>query len=86
MFMILLKQIHVLDVDEVADVEGDVSALHLSDTLNMPVKPMKIFLGHFEKTVSASFFQNLNFFHFSWHIIWLVRRAATISYWRRDLG
>ena len=26
----------------------------------------------------ASFFQNLNFFHFSWHKIWLVRRAVTI--------
>ena len=25
-----------------------------------------------------SFFQNLNFFHFSWHKIWLVRRAVTI--------
>ena len=26
----------------------------------------------------ASYFQNLNFFHFSWHIIRLVRRAVTI--------
>ena len=26
----------------------------------------------------ASFFQNLNFFHFSWHIIRLVRRVVTI--------
>ena len=34
----------------------------------------------------ASFFQNLNFFHFSWHKIWLVRRAFTIFYWRKDLG
>ena len=26
----------------------------------------------------ASFFQNLNFFHFSWHIIWLVCRQVMI--------
>ena len=25
----------------------------------------------------ASFFQNLHFFHFSWHKIWLLRRAVT---------
>ena len=27
---------------------------------------------------SRSFFQNLNFFHFSWHIIWLLCSAVTI--------
>ena len=26
----------------------------------------------------ASFFKNLNFFHFSWHIIWLVCRAVML--------
>ena len=26
----------------------------------------------------ASFFQNINFFHFSWHKIWLVRHEVTI--------
>ena len=34
----------------------------------------------------ASFFQNLNFFHFSWHVIWLVCRAVTIFYWRKELS
>ena len=26
----------------------------------------------------VSFFQNLNFFHFSWHVIWLVCRVVTM--------
>ena len=35
----------------------------------------------------ASFFQNLNFFHFSWHIIRLVSRMVTIFfYWSKDQG
>ena len=37
----------------------------------------------------ASFFQNLNFFHFSWHVIWLVCRTVTIflpTQWARLSG
>ena len=64
----------------------------LSDTLNMFVKSIENFLETFEKKVSApkmgvcqniptwfwaSYFQNLNFFHFSRHIIRLVRRVLT---------
>ena len=34
-------------------------------------------------TFWASFFQNLNSFHFSWHILWLVCRAVMLFYWRK---
>ena len=65
---------------------------HLSNTLTMSGKPTKNFLGVSEKkfrlksevlseyssVIPASFFQNLNFFRFSWHIFWLVRRMVTI--------
>ena len=65
---------------------------HLSNTLTMSGKPTKNFLGVSEKkfrlksevlseyssVIPGSFFQNLNFFRFSWHIFWLVRRMVTI--------
>ena len=71
----------------------DLCQADLSDTLNMFVKYAENFLEPFGKKVSAqnmgfcqniptwfwaSFFQNLNLFHFSWHIIWLVCRMVTI--------
>ena len=44
--------------------------------------------NHMRKSgIDKFIFQNLNFFDFSWHIIWLVRRAVSIFfYWRKDLG
>ena len=65
----------------------------LSDTLNMFVKSIKKFLEAFEKKFQPKkwgfvrifqpdfelhFFKISTFFHFSWHKIWLVRRAVTI--------
>ena len=32
----------------------------------------------------ASFFQNLNFFQFSWYIIWLVCSVVMVFYWRKE--
>ena len=43
-------------------------------------------MSEYSNPISSFILQNLNFFHFSWHIIWLVRRVVTIFYWRKELG
>ena len=79
----------------------DLSSVNFSDTSNMLVKSTEKFLEAFEKKVLlknkvfqnillttfwASFFKHLNFFHFSWHIIWLVGRVVIIFYWHKYLS
>ena len=36
-------------------------------------------MSEYSNPISSFILQNLNFFHFSWHIIWLVRRVVTIK-------
>ena len=48
------------------------------EALKKIFSPPKRFCQNIPTWFWASFFQNLNFFHFSWHKIWLVRRVVTI--------
>ena len=41
-------------------------------------------LSEYSSLTLSFIFQNLNFFHFSWHIIWLVCRAVTIFFFLTD--
>ena len=69
----------------------DQGQVDLPDTLNDFIKSTENFLEAFEKSFNSKYevlseyssltssfiFQNLNFFHFSWRIIWLVCRTVT---------